>query len=150
MVSVESRSARARRPIDHMIRAMGGRVIGHALLMLLIAGCAATSPVVAADRAPAAPTGMARPGIERCGAVIIGLMREFEIPGAGFALGRNGRLVMARGYGWADVEAGRPAEPTTPFLLASVSKSITAVTILKLVEDGRLHLDDKVFDILSD
>ena len=133
-----------------MIRAMGGRVIGRALLMLLIAGCAATSPVDAADSAPAAPTGMAGPGLERFDAVITGLMREFEIPGAGFALVRNGRLVMARGYGWADVEAGRPAEPTTPFLLASVSKSITAVTILKLVEDGRLRLDDKVFTILSD
>src|SRR5262249_26641473 len=140
----------ARRPIGHMIRAMGSRVIWHALLMLLIAGCAATSPVSAADRAAAAPTGMAGPGLERFDAVITGLMREFAIPGAGFALVMNGRLVMARGYGWADIEAGRPTEPTTPFLLASVSKSITAVTILKLVEDGRLHLDDKVFAILSD
>jgi len=133
-----------------MIRAMGGRVIGHALLMLLIAGCAETAPVGAADLAARAPTGMAGPGLERFDAVITRLMREFEIPGAGFALVRNGRLVMARGYGWADVEAGRPAEPTTLFLLASVSKSITAVTILKLVEDGRLRLDDKVFAILSD
>src|SRR5262245_32593854 len=100
-----------------MIRAMGSRVIGHALLMLLIAGCPATSPVGAAERAGPARTGGAGPGLERFDAVITGLRGEFEIPGAGFALVRNGRLVMARGYGWADMESGRPAEPTTPFLL---------------------------------
>jgi CubicO group peptidase (beta-lactamase class C family) len=56
---------------------------------------------------------------------------------------------LARGYGLADVEAGRPAEPTTRFLLASVSKSITAVTALKLVQEGRLRLEDRAFDIIT-
>ena len=133
-----------------MVRAKGSRILGHALAMLLIAGCAAAPSVGAADRAPTTPTGMAGPGLERFDAVITGLIREFDIPGAGFALVYNGRLVMARGYGWADVESGQPVEPTTRFLLASVSKSITAVTILQLVEDGRLRLDDKVFTILAD
>jgi CubicO group peptidase (beta-lactamase class C family) len=109
-----------------MIRAMGSRALGHALALLLIAGCAAAPPVGAADRAPTTPTGMAGPGLDRFDAVVTGLIREFDIPGAGFALVYNGRLVLARGYGWADVEAGQPVEPTTRFLLASVSKSITA------------------------
>ena len=118
--------------------------------MLLITGCAEAPAGGATDRAPTAPSGIAGPGLERFDAIISGLIREFDIPGAGFALVYNGRLVLAHGYGWADVEAGQPVEPTTRFLLASVSKSITAATILKLVQDGRLRLDDKVFSILAD
>lgn len=133
-----------------MVGALGSRVLGHALAMVLITGCAAASAGGATERAPAAPSGVAGPGLERFDAIVTGLIREFDVPGAGFAIVYKGRLVMARGYGWADVEAGQPVEPTTRFLLASVSKSITAATILKLAEDGRLKLDDKVFTILAD
>ena len=91
-----------------MVRAMGSRVVGHALVMLLIAGCAAAPSVGAADRAPTTPTGMAGPGLERFDAIITGLIREFDIPGADFALVDNGRLVLARGYGWADATTTWP------------------------------------------
>ena len=87
--------------------------------------------------APDAPTGTAGPGLESFDAIVLDILKTFEIPGASLALVRDGRLVLARGYGLADVDAGQPVEPTTRFLLASVSKSITAVTVLKLVEEGR-------------
>jgi CubicO group peptidase (beta-lactamase class C family) len=118
--------------------------------MLLMVGCAASPSRGVVDSPPGAPTGAAGRGLERFDAVIGGIIQEFQIPGAGLALVYKGRLVLARGYGLADVEAGRHVEPTTRFLLASVSKSLTAATVLKLTEEGHLRLDDKVFRILDD
>ena len=60
---------------------------------------------------------------------------------------RQGRLVYARGFGYADVERHEPVQPDTLFRIASISKPITAAAILKLVDDGRLELDDRVFAI---
>ena len=60
---------------------------------------------------------------------------------------KDGRLVLAKGYGMADM-AGEAATPETMFLLASLSKPITAAAILKLIEEGKLRLDDFVIDYL--
>lgn len=76
-------------------------------------------------------------------------MQRFSLPGAGFAVVYQGRLVAARGYGFADLEQQVPVEPGTRFLLASVSKSITAATILKLIENGKLRFADRAFQILD-
>jgi CubicO group peptidase (beta-lactamase class C family) len=94
-------------------------------------------------------TGVAGPGLERLDEVVVATMRRLAIPGASLAVARNGSLVVAKGYGWADKEARVPAGPETLFALASVSKSLTAVTILKLVEAGRLALDARAFEILA-
>jgi len=81
------------------------------------------------------------------------LMTEFvrthQAPGAALAVTKNGRLVYARGFGWANLEDKIPAQPDSIFRIASISKPITAVAILQLVEKGKLRLDDKVFDILK-
>lgn len=77
------------------------------------------------------------------------IIERFSLPGAAFAVVYRGRLVLARGYGHANLEQKVAVEPGTRFLLASVSKSITAATIVKLVEDGRLRFEDRAFDLLS-
>ena len=61
---------------------------------------------------------------------------------------KDQRLVYARGYGWADREKKIPTTPTSLFRIASLSKPITAVAVLKLVEDNRLPLDARAFDIV--
>lgn len=76
-------------------------------------------------------------------------MRRFAVPGGALAIVKGGRLVAARGYGLADREKGTPVEPTSSFALASLSKSITAAAALKLVEQGRLRLDDPALAILA-
>jgi N-acyl-D-amino-acid deacylase len=81
---------------------------------------------------------------------MLGVMDRRGIPGAAFAFARGGKLLLAKRYGWADVRNGTPAEPATLFGLASLAKSITAVATLKLVEQGKLGLDDAVLDILND
>jgi N-acyl-D-amino-acid deacylase len=61
---------------------------------------------------------------------------------------RHGRLIYARGFGLADIEADEPVRPDSLFRIASVSKPITAVAVLQLVEQGKLGLDDKAFERL--
>jgi N-acyl-D-amino-acid deacylase len=58
-------------------------------------------------------------------------------------------LVYARGYGCADIGSKSQVEPISLFRIASISKPITAVAILQLVEQGKLNFDDKVFEILK-
>jgi N-acyl-D-amino-acid deacylase len=70
-------------------------------------------------------------------------------PGAALAVARDGRLVLAKGYGYADIMTREPVSPTSRFRIASVSKPITAVATMKLVEEGRLSLDDRVVEVLD-
>ncbi len=77
------------------------------------------------------------------------VMQEFTIPGAAVAVTEHGRLVYARGFGYADIGIRQPVEPDSLFRLASVSKPITAVAIMQLIEQGKLSMDDKVFEILK-
>lgn len=73
-------------------------------------------------------------------------LRENGVPGGALAVSRGGKLVYARGFGVADRRTGRAVEPNTRFRIASVSKPITAVAVLQLVESGKLKLDDPVLD----
>ncbi|PQO41093.1 D-aminoacylase [Blastopirellula marina] len=77
------------------------------------------------------------------------VMKEFTIPGAAVAVTDHGRLVYARGFGYADLATRQPVQPDSLFRLASVSKPITAVAIMQLIEQGKLSMDDKVFEILK-
>ena len=71
------------------------------------------------------------------------------LPGASLAIAKDGRLVFAQGYGFADVANARPAEPDSLFRFGSIGKTITAIAVMKLVESGKLSLDDKAFSILT-
>jgi N-acyl-D-amino-acid deacylase len=69
--------------------------------------------------------------------------------GASLAITDGGRLVYARGFGYADVQRREAVTPQSLFRIASISKPITAVAVLKLVEQGKLSLDDKVNEIVT-
>lgn len=75
-------------------------------------------------------------------------MKARHVPGGALAVVKDGRLVYAKGYGWADREKKAPVTPTSLFRIASVSKPITAVAVMKLIEEGRLDLDARAFDIV--
>lgn len=77
------------------------------------------------------------------------IMLRHGVPGASVAITRKGKLIYARGYGWAYHEKGTLATPETLFGLASVSKVFTALAVLVLVEEGKLKLDDKAYEILD-
>ena len=78
------------------------------------------------------------------------LLRKYKIHGATLAVMKDGRLVYAEAYGFSDEAAKEKAKPDTLFRIASVSKTITAVAALKLVQEGKLGLDEKAFEILDD
>lgn len=72
------------------------------------------------------------------------VIRGVPVPGAALAVTRHGRLVYARGFGYADARRCVPVQPAALFRIASVSKPITAVAVLRLVDQGKLNLDDPV------
>lgn len=65
-------------------------------------------------------------------------------PGCAVGVFQNGRIVLEKGYGSADIEYGVPITGKTPFIMGSVSKQFTAAAIALLVERGKLRLDDDV------
>ncbi|MBM3814290.1 MAG: beta-lactamase family protein [Acidimicrobiia bacterium] len=72
-----------------------------------------------------------------------------EAPSLAVAVARNGEVVWAEGFGWADREKRRPATEHTIYSLASISKPITATGLMVLVEQGRMDLDKPVNDYLG-
>jgi CubicO group peptidase (beta-lactamase class C family) len=66
---------------------------------------------------------------------------QAHIPGLSVAIVQDGKVILSRGFGFADLEEHRPATPETPYNIASVSKPISAAVALKLVELGKLDLD---------
>jgi len=71
-------------------------------------------------------------------------MRASEQPGCVIAVAQRGRVVFERAFGRADLAAGTALTPRHRFRVASHSKSFTAAAIMKLREQGRLQLDDRV------
>jgi len=101
----------------------------------------------AADQIPI--TGPENPAGAPYDALMINLLNRYGIPGGAVAVSRNGDLILSRAYGYADVSAKKAVQPDSLFRIASVSKPVTAVAVMKLVEDGKLRLEDHAFDLLT-
>lgn len=85
------------------------------------------------------------PGLEPMDKEIERFMQKWEIKGISLAVTRHDSLLYAKGYGWADRQAGVQMETSSIMRMASASKLVTAVGIMKLCEEGKLSLDSKVF-----
>lgn len=81
-------------------------------------------------------------GAEELDEFMIRFIEEHKVPGAAIAVTKDKRLVYARGFGWADREGEVRVQPTSLFRIASLSKPVTAVAIMQLVQSGRLGLED--------
>ncbi len=92
-----------------------------------------------------AQTGVYVPQLAAFDAAMTNLLSTYGIPGGQLALTYQGRLVYNRGFGMADVASQTPVQPNSVFRIASISKPITAVAIMKLYEQGLISLDAKVF-----
>ncbi|HWZ29696.1 MAG TPA: serine hydrolase domain-containing protein [Bryobacteraceae bacterium] len=77
------------------------------------------------------------------------LMQRFHVPGVSIAVIRDSKIHWAKAYGIADVESGRPVETTTLFQAASISKPVTAMAAMRLVDEQRLALDADINTILK-
>ncbi len=101
-------------------------------------GQPAAQPVVSAANSLETET------IEAIKAAVTGEMSRLGIPGLSLALAEAGQVRHETAFGFADVENAVPARPETVYRLASISKPMTAVAVMKLAQDGRLDLDAPV------
>jgi CubicO group peptidase (beta-lactamase class C family) len=67
-----------------------------------------------------------------------------DTPGCAAGVAQNGKVLLTRGYGMANLETGTPVTAGTIFESGSVAKQFTATAILLLMSDGKLRLDDRV------
>jgi N-acyl-D-amino-acid deacylase len=88
-------------------------------------------------------------GLEPFETKVSDVMRKYKIPGGAVAFVRDGRLIYARGFGYADLENKTPVQPDALFRIASVSKTLTSAAIMTLVEEGKLKLDDRVAPLIA-
>ncbi|MFC5581697.1 serine hydrolase domain-containing protein [Rhodanobacter terrae] len=74
------------------------------------------------------------------------LMQKYQgnVPGASLLVLKDGKPLIRRGYGLANLEQHEQASPATNYRLASVTKQFTAAAILLLAQDGKLKLDDSI------
>ena len=74
--------------------------------------------------------------------VVGSLMATQRIPGVAIAVVQAGKVIKAKGYGFADLEHNVPVTPETVFKIGSVSKQFIATGIMLLAQDGKLKVDD--------
>src|SRR5499425_1164295 len=71
-------------------------------------------------------------------------------PGAAVLVVKNGKVLFERGYGVTDLKSLSKIDARTNFRLASMTKQFTAMAIMLLVHDGKLHYDDHLTQIFTD
>jgi len=116
------------------------------LIVLLAVFCLWSSSLAAAPM-----NGEALPGLESFDRAIIKFIEKHHIPGGSLAVSFQGKLILAKGYGYADFSVLKkvPANSRNRFRLASLSKPLTATAIMSLIEDGKLSLDSKILPLLQ-
>jgi CubicO group peptidase (beta-lactamase class C family) len=92
-----------------------------------------------------AQTGIPVGSMSQCDTQMQTFLTNYQIPGATFALAKNGKLIYMRAFGTANQAGTEATQPHHMFRIASISKSITSIAIMKLIENGQLSLSDKPF-----
>ncbi len=97
--------------------------------------------------------GAASPQPIDAAAVVTSIIDEIasdDAPGVAVLVARDGKVLLSRGFGMADVSSDVAITPTTKFRIGSVTKQFAAASILKLQEDGKLSVDDKLSKYFPD
>jgi CubicO group peptidase (beta-lactamase class C family) len=116
-----------------------------------VLGWVTGAPVPADASVPAVPaTADGTPPVAAADAWVTGFLAAHRVAGASIAVAKDGRVVYARGYGLADPATGERVRVDSRFRYASISKVLTAATVLQLVQAGGLSLDDPVLPLLAD
>jgi CubicO group peptidase (beta-lactamase class C family) len=109
-----------------------------ATLFVAVPGAFAEGPVVAKPQ----EAGFSAAGLARIDAYIKNEIAGNKIPGASMMIQRNGKTAYYRSFGVRDPGTKEPMTPNTIFRIYSMSKPITTVAAMMLVEEGKLQLDD--------
>src|SRR5690242_5293446 len=93
-------------------------------------------------------TGQTAPSLICFDIAVRDFMQARNISCGELAVTRNGRLMLARGYTWSS-DSNLLVQPQSLFRIASLTKSFTAAAIMRLVQDGRLRLDQRLTDLIT-
>jgi len=93
-----------------------------------------------------AQTGISNSVSSTCDNLVSSFMSTYNLPGLSIALAKDGKLVYMKGFADSNINGSEPVYPHHLFRIASISKPITSIAIMKLIEDGQLNLSDKVFN----
>lgn len=77
------------------------------------------------------------------------LMEKYGVPGVSIAVIKDFKIHWAKGYGTADVKTGAKVDTETMFQAASISKTVNAMAILKLAQDGKISMDSDINSMLK-
>lgn len=94
-------------------------------------------------------TGEALPAFAGVDSVMQHSLSTYGVKGGAVAVVKDGHLLFARGYGLADVEGQEPVRPQSLFRWCSISKTVTAAAVMRLIEERKLDPDAPVFAILD-
>jgi len=94
-------------------------------------------------------TGVEEPALASFDTTVMSFMQSHDITGGALAVTKDGRVLLERGYTYRPTEDDITVQPNSLFRIGSISKPITAVAVLRLVEQGRLDLSDRVLDVLD-
>jgi D-alanyl-D-alanine carboxypeptidase len=72
-------------------------------------------------------------------------MKKYDMPGLSLAIAKNDSVLYVKGYGYADITAQKEVTDSSLFRIGCLSQPLTAMGILKLVEQGKIALDEKIF-----
>ena len=103
--------------------------------------------ILSPNQTTKAQTGAAVPGLEIFDAAMTNLLADYNVKGAQLALTYQGRLVYNRGFGYANTSTNTLVQPNHRFRVASVSKPISSIAVMHLIEQGQLNLSDLVFGV---
>lgn len=94
-------------------------------------------------------TGQFVPELASFDQFMLDLLQEHKIPGGALCISRHGKIVYARGFGWADLDQREAVAPESLFRIASISKPLTGMAIARLVEAGDLELNANPYEYLG-
>jgi CubicO group peptidase (beta-lactamase class C family) len=119
------------------------------LTIVFLAGAVPAMGVLAAQP-PAAPTAGQSAAIEAVDRVVNAAVRDRVFAGAAVGVAERGQIRFIRGYGLADLEQRVPVTEKTVFRIGSVTKQFTAAAVLRLVDQGKVSLDDPLAKYLPE
>jgi CubicO group peptidase (beta-lactamase class C family) len=98
-----------------------------------------------------ASAGISRTGLDRVSALLESEIRERSLGAASILVARRGTIVLHKGFGHLSPQPGSPAvEPDSVYIVASITKPVTATALMMLVERGQVSLTDPVSTYLPE
>jgi CubicO group peptidase (beta-lactamase class C family) len=116
----------------------------------MVSGCVSQTPVSPSPTVPVIPTLSAEAQlVSQIDKGVTSLVEQDRFSGS-VLVARDGKVLLSKGYGMANIELGVPNTPQTKFRLASITKQFTAMAILQLQQQGKLNVQDPICQHIQD